>query len=234
MLELAAEEFMAERPAEAITVGAGNSIRGFKGVIEGTCDIGMIASGITRTLKKLAEENGVELDYTPIAIDGVVPVVHPSNPVRNISIEKLRAIFSGRITDWAQLGGPDLPILPISQPPTIGSFQMFSAGVMEDTVFTPKAPVLEGLAVMRKVATTPEAIGYIASGYVSAKVATVSINGIALSDDTLRSGAFPLVRALNLVMRRGGYPLAAEFIKYVATAEKVQSLAVLAGAVSLR
>lgn len=234
MLELAAENFMAERPDAAIIISAGNSIRGYKGVIDGTCDIGMIATSITRELSKTAEDKGVVLVQTAIAVDGVVPIVHPSNPVRDLSIAKLRGIFSGHITNWKQLGGPALDILPVSQPPSLGSYEVFTAAVMEDTVFTAKAPVVEGMAVLRKVAVTPAAIGYVASGYLDNHVATIRVGGIALSDENLRRGLYPMARKLILIMRQGGHPRAAEFIAYVATGDKGQRHAAKAGAIALQ
>ncbi|OIQ94606.1 phosphate-binding protein PstS 1 precursor [mine drainage metagenome] len=233
MVERAAEDFMAEAPGRAVAVSAGNSRRGYKGVIDGSCDIGMIATSLTADLARLAHRLRLDLDYTLIGIDGVVPIVHPSNPVADLTLDQLRRIFAGHITTWRAVGGPALPILPLSQPPSLGSYEIFAGRVMADRVFTPRAQVLEGLAVVEKVAVTPGAIGYIASGYLDARVKALRINGIAATAEAFRSGSYPLHRRLTLLMRRHGPPLARAFIAYVADAGKGQRHVAEAGAVAV-
>lgn len=231
MMEAVAEDFMAEHHEVAVSVQEGFSWRGHKSVIDGTADVGMISGPLPRELKKLVEERGLELETKVVALDGVVMVVHPSNPVRDISLSQLRGVFSGHHHDWTALGGNRVAIQPFSQPPYVSSFDEFIRKVMGDAVFTPKMRVGETKLILSKVASTPGAIGYIATNFLTDQVRAVSLNGIPANPETLRNGTYPLRRELSLVIRKGGNPLPAQLVDYALKADKGQRYARKSGAI---
>lgn len=233
MMEAIAEDFMSEHPDVAIAIEGGFTYRGFKGVIDGTVDLGMIAASLPRELKKLADDREITLVQTPIAVDGVVVIVHPSIPVRNLTINQLRAIYSGYYTDWSSVAGAKNRITPFSQPPYVSSYEEFSHAVMGEAVLTPKAQVAESRTIIARVAQVPGAIGYVSASYVDERVRAVSVNGIAATPESLRSGKYPLRRELSLVMRKGGTELARRLVQYVLNPDKGQRHAHKSGAIPL-
>ncbi|MGE5476462.1 MAG: phosphate ABC transporter substrate-binding protein [Bacteroidales bacterium] len=233
MVQATAEDFMADHPGIAVVVDASFTYRGFKGVIDGSADMGMTATSLPRELKKLADDRGVALVRTVIAIDGVAVVVHPDNPVRDLSISQLRSIYTGHCGDWRALGGARRAIVPLSQPPYVSSFEGFTTNVMGEAVFTPKATVITSRPIVARVATDPAAIGYVSSNYVTDKVRTLAVNGIAASAENLRSGTYPLRRELAVVMRKDGSELATRLLEYVLRPDKGQRHAARSGAVAL-
>lgn len=233
MMEAIAEDFMAEHPDVVVAIEGGFTYRGFKGVIDGTADLGMIAASLPRELKKVADDRGVALVQTPIALDGVVMIVHPSTPVRDLTINQLRAIYSGHYTDWSSVGGPKGRIVPFSQPPYVSSYEEFTHAVMGEAVLTPKAQVAESRTIVAKVAQMPGAIGYVSASYVDERVYALSVNGIAATPETLRAGKYPLRRELALVMRKGGSELAERLVRYVLSPDKGQRHAGKSGAIPL-
>lgn len=233
MMEAIAEDFMAEHPDVAVAIEGGFTYRGFKGVIDGTADLGMIAASLPRELKKVADDRGVALVHTPIALDGVVVIVHPGAPVRDLTINQLRTIYSGHYTDWSAVGGSKGRIVPFSQPPYVSSYEEFSHSVMGEAVLTPKAQVAESRMIVSRVAQMPGAIGYVSASYVDDRVRAISINGVAATPETLRSGKYPLRRELALVMRKGGPELADRLVRYVLDPDKGQRHAHRSGAIPL-
>lgn len=234
MMAAVAEDFMAEHPGVSVVIETGFTYRGYKGVIDGTADIGMIGASLPRDLKKLADDRGVILEHTVVATDGVVVVVNRANPLRDISIGQLRAIYSGRYTDWSTVGGAKGAIQPVSQPPYVSSFEEFSTAVMGDTVLTPKVLIAESKVMVPRVAGLPDGIGYVSASYVTERVQPLSVNGIAATPETLRTRSYPLSRDLTLVMRKGGHELARKFVEYVLRPDKGQRHAALSGAISLQ
>ncbi|MCX7855777.1 MAG: phosphate ABC transporter substrate-binding protein [Anaerolineae bacterium] len=222
------EEFQKRYPGIQLEIAAGGSKVGIQAVHEGTVDIGMASRHLTPQ-----EAEGISV-YT-IALDVIAIVVHPSNPVENLSLEDVAAIYRGEVTNWGQVGGPDTEIVPIAREVTSGT-----RGAFDELVLGGHEPTAPGLLtavtagdVAAMVAERPGAIGYVGFGNLTDQLRVVKINGVAPTPATARSGEYPLVRPLNLLTGPLSQPMAQEFIRFALNSDG-QRIVELAGWVPVR
>lgn len=175
-----------------VLVRSGGSTIGIEQVGKGLIDIGNAG----RQLRP--KEKSYNLRQIPIAIDAIVAVVHPSNPVSNLDIETLRKIFSGEITNWKQIGGNDAPISLFDRQVGSGTRAVFIKKVMGKTAITKPDLIIEDHDKMKVVVSWKKTgIGYMSFGHVErSKVKPLAINGIEATRDTARSGKYPLAREI--------------------------------------
>lgn len=167
-----------------------------------------------------AAARGYRLEAVPVALDGIAFYTHPAVPVRGLSIEQVQAIFTEKVNNWREVGGPDLPIVPISIDPKLtSSFQMLFEGKENTSIGATVRILRDYTACLRAVASTPGAISYGSSPLI---VTQRSIKPIALSrgnsreyvspvldnyqvnTDAFRQGTYPLTRRLFVIIRRDG------------------------------
>ncbi len=145
--------------------------------------------------------------FNPVALDGLVLIVQPDNPVRDLTLGQIQAIFSGRLTNWQMVGGPDLPIIPITRERDSGARAIFNRRVMADQRLTINAviqPTNPGL--IRAVAAQPGAIGYTMMGALprvttdpAEAVRWLSIEGVSPNPLTTADQSYPLTTPLYWV-----------------------------------
>lgn len=207
--ELLAERYVAEHPASAaINVQGGGSSAGIQAAQSGSAEIGMSS----RWLKE--EERGLETIL--IARDAIAIIVHPSNPLSDLALNQVREIFTGRIENWASLGGSDRPITVVTREEGSGTRGAFEGLVMgEERITLASLRQDSNGAVRVMVAGDPGAIGYISLGIVDERVKPVSIEGVFPSQETVSSEAYGLVRPFLFLVRGEPQGLAKEFIEYV-------------------
>ncbi len=165
-----AEAFMAEQPNAVITVEGGPSVLGIKALIHDTIDIALSSSPVGADQQKLATSAGKRLVATPLGYDRILPVVHPANPLTSLSVVQLRDLFSGKISNWKQLGGPDLPVVVMAHGPLSGTGEIWNTQLMGRLMVTPQARILTSDQVREGVATQRGAIGYLARELVDTRV----------------------------------------------------------------
>jgi len=212
----AAEEFMKLHPNVSISVSGGGSGNGMKALIDGSTDIADASRFIKDKEIKLAIANGVFPVAHRVALDCVVPVVHPSNSLSNITMAQLKDIYTGKVTNWSQLGGPDKKIVVISRDTSSGTYEVWEKKVLKGAKVTPKALLqASNGAVAQAVAKNKYAIGYIGIGYVSSAVKALKVNNITASAATARNGSYPVSRPL--FMFTNGWPTGdtLDFINFV-------------------
>lgn len=211
------EEFRKRYPGIWLEIGAGGSKVGIRAVREGTVDIGMASRHLTPQ-----EAQGITVHT--IALDVIAIVVHPTNPVDNLSLEDLAAIYTGAITNWRQVGGPDKMIVPIAREVTSGTrgaFDELVLGGREPSAPNLKTAVTAGdMAAM--VAEQPNAIGYVGFGNLTDRLRVLKINGVYPTPEAARAGSYPLVRPLNLLTGPLSQPLVQEFIRFALSPEGQQ------------
>lgn len=211
--EQLAEKFMAANPGREVNIQGIGSTAGIQATETGAADIGMSS----RDLKADEEKQLVPIT---IALDALAIIVHPSNPVRDLSLEQVRGIFAGKITNWRQVGGKDAGIVLVNREAGSGT-----RGAFEELVMGTNGPPLSfrsirqgsNGAVRAVVEGDPNAIGYMSLGIVSPEVRAVSINGVAASRDDVLARKYNLVRPFLLLARRGSTPndLAREYVRFV-------------------
>jgi phosphate transport system substrate-binding protein len=208
--EIAAEQYMEEHPDISVLVSGVGSSAGIETVTKGTSDIGTSS----RDLKP--EEQTLGLIDTPIAYDAIAVIVNPGNPVRELTTEQVRGIFSGRIANWSEVGGPDMLIGLVNRDEASGTREAFKKIVMGDESFDIGAVILPGTGQVRAVVTdAPSAIGYISLGFVNDDVKAITIDGVVPSEKAVVDETYPISRILHCFTKGAPEGLIKEFLDYM-------------------
>ena len=232
--QLASEAYMKANPDVGISLSGGGSSNGIKAIIDGSTDIADASRFIKDKEVGLAVSKGVYPVPFAIAYDSIIPVVHPSNPMTDITIDQLRAIYKGDITNYKDVGGPDLKIVVNSRDTSSGTYETWEGKVMNKERVTPKAQVMASNgAVVQAVSSNKYAIGYIGIGYVNSSVKPLRVDGVKGSNETTLNGTFPISRPL--FMFTNGWPKGdtLNFINYMLNPEKGQKHVAESGYVPL-
>ncbi|MGF1481563.1 MAG: PstS family phosphate ABC transporter substrate-binding protein [Cyanophyceae cyanobacterium] len=168
--------------------------------------------------KKTAQRKGFELAQIPVAWDGIAFFVHPELSIPGLTLSQISLIYTGKVSNWEELGGPNLPITPYSlNPPTSGTASILQEAVLAGE-FGATVEIVENTTLaIRQVAQTPGGIGYASAAVVVGQetVATIAIageNGKFVSPATsaevntaaFADGSYPLTRKLYVVVKRDG------------------------------
>ena len=192
IMQKVSEVYMAANPNVQIALSGGGSGTGIKSLLDGITDVAMSSRDVKSSETKLAAGKKMELTRTVIAVDALVPIVNTKNPVKDLSIDQLRDIFSGKITNWKELGGSDNTIVVVNR-------ETWEEMVMKKAKVMPKALTqASNGGVAQNVATNPNAIGYIGMGYLNDNVKGLSIGGIQATAETALAKKWPLSRDLYL------------------------------------
>jgi phosphate transport system substrate-binding protein len=203
-----AEEYMKKNPKTVIQVTGGGSGTGISALINGTTDI----CEASRTMKDAEKKQVVEKSGSPpietaVAKDGLSVYVHESNPINELSMAQLKAIFTGKVSSWKEVGGADSKIIPYSRENSSGTYVFFKEHVLENADYTPRAQNMPGTAaVVNAVSKEKFAIGYGGAAYAKGiKILKIKkedkSTGIAPSDATIKDGTYPLSRPLFFYTR---------------------------------
>lgn len=220
--QAAAEEYMdladmGLLPEIDITVRGGGSGVGITALLDGTIDIADASRPMKPEEIEKAKTRGIEPFATVIAKDGIAVIVHPSNPVTKLSMKQLKAIYTGRISKWGELGGKsNQPIVIVSRDTSSGTFETFKKLALKGAKVRNDALMLaSNQEVATTVAKTPGAIGYVGLGYLSGKVKALEIDGVKPSQKTVVSGEYKLSRPLFMYTNGKPKGLAKKFIDFV-------------------
>lgn len=220
-----AEAFMKEYPHIQISISGGGSGNGIKALIDGTTDIADSSRFIKQNEVKMAVSKGRYPVPFAVAFDCIIPIVHPKNPVSNLTLQQLREIYTGKIRNWKQVGGVDKKIVVVSRDTSSGTYEVWEKKVLKKARVYPGALLqASNGAVVETVAKNKYAIGYIGLGYLTKEVKQVKINGILGTPETALDGSYPVSRPL--FMFTNGWPKkdVAKFINYVLNPYKGQKL----------
>jgi phosphate transport system substrate-binding protein len=206
-----AETYMDIHPEVRISVTGGGSGTGIAAMINGTVDIANASRAMKPEEISAAQANGIEPMEFVVAGDAIAVVVHPSNPVDKLTLQQISDIYTGKITNWSQLGGEDRPIVLLSRESNSGTYVYFLENVIRlgnkesNLLFSPDTllmPSSEGIS--SEVRQNPNAIGYDGLGYVTPdqKMLAVArdVEGpfILPSVETVIDGSYPVSRALYM------------------------------------
>ncbi len=200
-----AEYYMSLHNDVNITVSESGSGNGAKSIVNGTCDI----ADMSRFMKPSEFSAAVEKGRMPVAhvvaVDGIAMIVHPSNPVKGLTVEQVRGIYTGSINNWKEIGGPDVAIVRITRDTNSGTYETFESLVMnKEKIHDSAEYVGSNGAIRQRVQSTPAAIGYVGLGFVDRSVNALEIDGIVPDRNTVSSGKYPIARPL--FMFTNGYP----------------------------
>ena len=216
----AAEVFMKKNPSAKIFVSGSGSGTGIKALIDGTTNIATSSRQAKDKEIAAAKKKGVSLIDHKVALDGIVPVVHPSMKIDNITLEQLRDIYNGKIKSWKELGGPDRPISSVSRDTSSGTYEVWGEKILKgDKVRANALLVASNGQAVQTVAKNKFAIGYIGIGYVDKTIKVLKVNGKSASASSVRDGSWPIAR--HLFMYTNGKPtgVIAKFIDFMFSKE---------------
>ena len=168
---------------------------GIKAVQEGRCDIGLSS----RDLKD--EEKSAGLEGTVLAYDGIAIIVHPENPVEDLSLETIAKIYKGEITNWSEVGGNDAEIVLIGREAGSGTRDGFESITDTEDACKYRQELTSTGDVITTVSQNPGAIGYASVASVKESVKALTVDGVAPTEDTIRDGSYIVQRPFVLVTK---------------------------------
>ncbi len=217
-----ARRFESLHPGVRIDVQTGGSSRGMADCRQGLSDIGMVS-------RDLKENEGDLIPYA-LARDGITLITHRDNPTGDLTDAQVKAAFSGAVTNWSELGGPDLPITVINKAEGRSTLELFlSHFKLASTDVKAHVIIGDNEQGIKSVAGIPGAVGYVSIGAAEyamgreAAIRSLALNGIVPTLTGVGDGSFPLSRTLNLVVKSSPQGLLKEFLEF-AQSEKVHDL----------
>ena len=227
-----AEKYMEKNPVDFIAVTGGGSGTGMASLISGTCDIAMSS----RSIKQKEIDQDKAKGHTPVeikvALDGIAVVVSPKNQVGKLTLDQLSGIFSGKITNWSQVGGSDAKIVVLSREVNSGTHVYFKEHVLRRNdpdskeEFSPGALMLSSSqAIADEVSGNTAAIGYYGMGYISPKQKAVSVAKDEKSEyveptiDNVVKNLYPISRPLYFYVNDECQGMTKKFIDFTLSPE---------------
>lgn len=235
-----AEEFMHRHPEANIAVTGGGSGTGIAAIIAGTCDIAQSSRAMKAEEIAKAEAQGGKVKETIVAYDGIAVIVHPSNPVSELTLDQLSDIFTGKSTNWKEVGGADQSILVLSRERNSGTHVYFLEEVVRKgnakgpEEYAPSVLMMpSSQSIVQEVQNSDAAIGYVGLGYVTGqqKVLGIAKDSAGLyvkpSLETVQSGAYPISRSLLFYTRQDQENVLQTFMEFVLSPEGQEIVKIL-------
>lgn len=215
-----AERYMSGHSNVSIQVTGGGSGTGISALINGTTDICNSSRPMKQSeIKKLKERFGSLGVEIPCAKDGITIYLHSGNSVSNLTMDQLKQIYTGKITNWKQVGGKDSKIIMYSRENNSGTYVYFKDNVLGGQDYAPSCQNLPGTAaVVNAVSKDVNGIGYGGHGY-SKGVKMCKVNGIDPTKENIGNGKYPISRSLYLYLRNRPSGAIKQFIDWVLSPE---------------
>jgi phosphate transport system substrate-binding protein len=216
----AAEQFMNNNPDADITVRGGGSGIGITSILEGTCDIADSSRPIKDAELQKAASKGKDIKAHVIAMDGIAVIVNTENAMAEISKKQVADIFTGKISDWSELGQSSGKIVVISRDSASGTFEAFGALALHNQKVRSDALLqASNQAVASLVSKTPGAIGYVGLGYVTDSVKALKLAGITPTVQTVLNGKYAYSRPLFMYTNGDPMGTAKDLIEFILSQE---------------
>jgi phosphate transport system substrate-binding protein len=227
-----AEAYQTRHPEIRISVTGGGSGTGIAALLNGTVDLANASRPISDEERREAEANGVEPVEFVVARDAIAVVINPSNPVARLTLDQISDVYSGKINNWAEVGGEDRPIVRLSRETNSGTHVYFLERVLrhgnsqDTTLFDPTTlllPSSEGISA--EVRQNPNAIGYDGLGYVTPDMKVVAVSPgpggpFSLpSAETVNAGTYPIARDLYIYTDGPPQGEVADYLEWILGAE---------------
>ena len=218
-------EVFGKKFGKSITVIGGGSGVGIAALLEGTTDIAMSSRPMKFDEKVKFQESGKSLVTKIIAYDALAVIVHPSNPVSKLTRAQIEGIFTGKITNWKQVGGADLKITPYSRESSSGTYEFFKEHILKNKNYVSSILSMPATgAIVQSVSQTKGAIAYIGLAYLEkgTKALSVSFDGktyITPSEITAKNKTYPVIRPLYFYMDKKAEAKSKPFVDFIMSAE---------------
>ena len=217
-----AESFMKADPSQTVTVTGGGSGVGISALIEGTTELAQLSRKIKFDERQKLQESGKSVKEVVAAYDALAVVVHSSNQITNLTREQLEGIFTGKITNWKEVGGEDLRIIPYSRETSSGTYEFFKESVLKNKNYMNGIMSMPATgAMVQSISQTRGAIGYIGLAYLSRDIKAVHVSydeGKTYTEPSVenaKNGSYPIVRPLYYYYVTSAESKVKPFIDYV-------------------
>ncbi|OGR55636.1 MAG: hypothetical protein A3I11_08150 [Elusimicrobia bacterium RIFCSPLOWO2_02_FULL_39_32] len=227
-----AENYMEKNPGDFVAVTGGGSGTGISSLISGTCDIANSSRNIKEKEIAIAKKKGIVPYEIKVGLDGLAVVVNPQNPIKQLTIGQLADIFTGKISNWKELGGKDLKIVILSREVNSGTHVYFKEHVLRKGNLSGKEEFAASAlmmpssqAIADEIATNPGAIGYYGMGYISPKQKTIFVakdgksKTIEPTIENVITGAYPISRPLLIYTNGQPQALVKKFVDFMLSKE---------------
>lgn len=220
-----AEVYMKMNKSASISVTGGGSGVGIAALMDGSTDIAMSSRSLKMEEKMKLNASKKAFNETAIGWDALAVIVNPSNKVGKLTRQQLEDIFTGKVTNWNQVGGADLKIVVYSRESSSGTYEFFKEHVMAKKNFANNVLSMPATgAIIQSVSQTKGAIGYVGLAYIEKKVKTIAVsfeNGkfVQASVINAHNGTYPIVRPLYFYSLKTSDKLISPFVKFILSAK---------------
>ncbi|MDR1657684.1 MAG: PstS family phosphate ABC transporter substrate-binding protein [Deltaproteobacteria bacterium] len=225
MTQRAAEIYLEKKPDLLLTVSGTGTGEGIRSLIDGNIDIADASRDLKPEERQRAAESGVELRRWTVALDCLAVIVHPDNPITNISMDQLKGIYDGSISNWSLLGGPDLVIVPVNRDSSSGTFEMWIEKILNGARHRRDVQVQSSSGgVAYAVSGNRHAVGYVSLGFLSDSVKALTVEGHQPSRETVAAGFYPITRELYMFVRGDCSKETEDFIRFIISPAGVEAI----------
>jgi phosphate transport system substrate-binding protein len=225
-----AEAFMEAYPGVLVSVTGGGSGTGIASLFNGTADIASCSRTMSAKERTQAQTHGWTPQEDIVALDGLAVVVHPENPINTLTLTQLADIFTGRITNWHEIGGSDRKIVLLSREVNSGTHVYFKKHVLSEagdrSEFAPTALLLpSSQSIADEVSNNIAGIGYYGMGYTSSRQKVIAVAqragqpGTWPTDEAVRAATYPISRPMFFFTRDTENDLVTLFKQFVLSPE---------------
>lgn len=217
-----AEQYMKKNSGASIMVTGGGSGVGIAALLNGTTDIAQSSRSLKLDEKIKLQDAGKAFKETIIAYDALAVIVNPGNKVSQLTREQLEGIFTGKITNWKQVGGEDLKMVVYSRETSSGTYEFFKEHVLKGKNFAPSALLMPATgAIVQSIRQTKGAIGYVGLAYIEKDVKPLKVSFdkgktfVSPSVETAKNKTYPITRPLFYYYLKSVETLVSPYVNYV-------------------
>jgi len=217
-----AENYTKANPSSSVTVTGGGSGVGISALVEGTTEIAQSSRKIKFEEKQKIEAKGSKVVEKIIGHDAITVIVHPSNTVSKLTREQLEGIFTGKVTNWKEVGGADLKVVPYARETSSGTYEFFKESVLKNKNYVNGIMSMPATgAIVQSVSQTKGAIGYIGLAYLNKSVKAIHVSYdegktfVEPSVQNAKNETYPIVRPLIYYYTASTESAIKPFVDYV-------------------
>lgn len=200
----AIEAYKKIMPKVSISIEGSGSGNGIKSLLEGSCDLANSSRAMKKEELDKAAAAKIKVKEIVVAYDMIVPIVHPTNPVANLTKEQLKGIYDGSISNWKEVGGEDMKIVVISRDTSSGTYEYWYEDVLKKADVRKDALLQASSgAVVNAVSNNRKTIGYVGFGYLSDSVKGLNVNGVTATIENGKTFKYPISRQLFMYANTG-------------------------------
>ena len=226
LIQKESETYQKKNAGSSIMVTGGGSGVGFAAILSGTTDIAMASRSMKMDEKLKMNESGKAYIEKVIAKDALSVIVNPANKIGQLTREQLEGIFTGKITNWKEVGGEDLAIVVYSRETSSGTYEFFKEHVLNKKNFAPKALLMPATgAIVQSVSQTKGAIGYVGLAYLEKAIKPLKVSydkGKTFIEPTVENAknkTYPITRPLYFYYLKSSEKQVAAFVDYILSLE---------------